>query len=164
MTALLTIASQVQADLSSTVPPAQNFDMSHWKLTLPVDRNGGVTGEAMEMSSSQLATMPGYSAKWFKTASNGGLSMEAAINGATTSGSSYPRSELREQMVTGSDSANWYASGNAVLPPRRRCSCSARTRRPPTRPAPGRRAWPCRPVSRSPMAVWWSPMPATTGC
>eukprot|EP00611_Tribonema_gayanum_P019013 TRINITY_DN3239_c0_g1_i4.p1 TRINITY_DN3239_c0_g1~~TRINITY_DN3239_c0_g1_i4.p1 ORF type:complete len:345 (+),score=96.26 TRINITY_DN3239_c0_g1_i4:175-1209(+) len=115
MTALLTIASQVQADLSSTVPPAQNFDMSHWKLTLPVDRNGGVTGEAMEMSSSQLATMPGYSAKWFKTASNGGLSMEAAINGATTSGSSYPRSELREQMVTGSDSANWYASGNAVL-------------------------------------------------
>ena len=112
---LLSTAPAVRADLVSTVSPAQNFDMSHWKLTVPVDRSGGVTGEAMEMSSAQLMAAPGYSAKWFRTASNGALNMEAAINGATTSGSSFPRSELREQMIAGSDSANWYAAGNAVL-------------------------------------------------
>lgn len=115
ITALLTIASQARADLGATAAPAQNFDLSHWKLTLPVDRNVGVSGEAMELSSAQLMAAPGYSAKWFRTSSNGGLNMEAAINGATTRGASYPRSELREQMVSGRDAPNWYSSGNAVL-------------------------------------------------
>ncbi len=39
----------------------------------------------------------------------------APINGATTSGTTNPRSELREELSPGSDSLNWILSGTHIL-------------------------------------------------
>lgn len=114
MSMLMALAAPVlHADLLGTVPPAGNFDMSHWKLTLPIDSSGNRSGKAAEISSAQLAS--GYNSTWFKTQSDGGMVFTAPILGATTPGSSYPRSELREQIVTGSSSINWYTTSESVM-------------------------------------------------
>jgi len=111
---LMTLATPaLHADLLGTVAPAGNFDMSHWKLTLPVNSTGGSSGSAAEISSTSLVS--GYTSTWFRTQSDGGMVFTAPVKGATTSGSSYPRSELREQMVTGSDRINWTSTSEAVM-------------------------------------------------
>jgi hypothetical protein len=110
-----TITLPASADLLGTVAPARNFDMSHWKLTLPVNSSGSSSGSAAEISSATLTGGSGYQSSWFRTQSDGGLVFTAPVKGATTSGSSYPRSELREQMVTGSDRSNWTSASEAVM-------------------------------------------------
>jgi len=113
--AALLLACTTKADLSTGVPPADNFDLSHWKLTLPVDATGGSSGEAVEVSAATLVGPPGYSSSWFYTASDGGMRFWVPVNGATTDDSSYARSELREVIDPSDDNVNWYDSGNAAL-------------------------------------------------
>lgn len=81
--------------------PSRHLDLADWKLTLPVDDGGGSGGDAAEVE--QLA---GYAdpAHFYATA-DGAVVFTAAVDGATTSGSRYPRSELRE-MRSG-DEAEW---------------------------------------------------------
>lgn len=100
--------------LNPSLPPASNFDLSHWKLQLPVDSNGTNIGNASEQSITQLAA--GYQSVYFYTATNdGAMTFWAPDDGATTSGSTHPRSELREELVPGSTSVNWTANGIHVL-------------------------------------------------
>ncbi|MCV2401901.1 polysaccharide lyase family 7 protein [Marinomonas sp. C2222] len=76
--------------------PADNFDLSHWKITLPMDRNND--GKIDEKSARQLRS---YSHSDFFYLNNSGEMVFAAPNkAATTSGSSNTRSELR-QMIRG---------------------------------------------------------------
>jgi Ca2+-binding RTX toxin-like protein len=87
--------------LSSSVAPSGNFDLSDWKLTLPVDSNGGISGTALEVKN-----LSNYqNSKYFYTAGDGAMTFVASVDGATTSGSSYARSELRE--MNGSSVAAW---------------------------------------------------------
>jgi hypothetical protein len=73
-------------------------ELNKWKLTLPIDRSGGNTGSAIEIRPlSESYTHPSY-----YYMSNGSLIFSAPTTGATTGGSKYPRSELREMV----DSAN----------------------------------------------------------
>lgn len=95
------------------VVPAQSFDLSHWKLTLPVDAAGGVTGEPQEIPPEALGA--GYSSTWFHVGDDGDLVFWAPVSGATTENSSYPRSELRELVDPNDDNVNWDLRGNAVL-------------------------------------------------
>ncbi|MDB5968979.1 MAG: hypothetical protein JWQ90_1429 [Hydrocarboniphaga sp.] len=99
-----------RADLDSSLPPSGNFDLSHWKLTLPVDDAGGITGTAAEVKDLQ-----GYSSPMFYTAADGGMVFWAPVNGATTDGSHYPRSELRETLDPASAATNWSDATNSVL-------------------------------------------------
>lgn len=86
------------------------IDLSHWKLTLPVDSGGGTGGTAAEVKPiPQNYSNPPY----FYTVSDG-LIFSAPTNGATTSGSPYPRSELRELNADGSNAA-WGISDGGVL-------------------------------------------------
>jgi hypothetical protein len=87
--------------LNSSVAPGGNFDLSNWKITLPVDANGGFSGNAMEVKN--LSTY--QSSKYFYTAADGAMTFVAPVEGATTSGSSYSRSELRE--MNGTANAAW---------------------------------------------------------
>jgi hypothetical protein len=87
--------------LNSSVAPGGNFDLSNWKITLPVDANGGLSGNAMEVKN--LSTY--QNSKYFYTAADGAMTFVAAVDGATTSGSSYARSELRE--MNGTANAAW---------------------------------------------------------
>jgi hypothetical protein len=95
--------------LNPNVAPSGNFNLSNWKLTLPVDSSGGISGTAVEVQN-----LSGYqNSKYFYTAPDGAMVFYAPVNGATTSGSSYARSELRE--MNGSSKAAWNLSTGGFM-------------------------------------------------
>lgn len=77
----------------AVAPPGQLFNLTGWDLQLPVsDGKGGV----VSISQPALAT---YTSEYFYTdATDSSMTFWAPISGAHTSGSSYPRSELRELL------------------------------------------------------------------
>jgi hypothetical protein len=99
-------------DLGQTVTgqPAQvpsvsalgtGVDLSEWKLTLPV----GSTGKPTEVNHPR-ADAPA-DPHWFGQTADHAVAFRAPVNGVTTSGSHYPRSELREMSDDGSTAAGW---------------------------------------------------------
>ena len=114
---LITHASLGVAPVPSAVPsaapalmancryPAQVLNLNNWKLTLPVGRSGDERNAA-EVRQPQLSTFsdfPYFAADQRCYA----VAFRAPVNGATTSGSKYPRAELREMANNGRDSASW---------------------------------------------------------
>ena len=100
--------------LDPSLPPGSNFDLSHWYLQLPVDSNGTNVGTSASISTAQLTN--GYASAWFYTATNdGAMTFWVPDNGATTSGSTHPRSELREELSPGNTSVNWTPYGTHIL-------------------------------------------------
>lgn len=90
--------------LNPNLAPAQNFNLSqHWKLTLPIDSSGGFTGGAIEIKPIPFDYQQPHH---FYTAKDGSMVFVVNTDGATTKGSSYPRSELRE-MKDPSTNAAW---------------------------------------------------------
>lgn len=83
-------------------PPAQVLDLREWKIQLP-------TGEAEspdEVKQPELATF--QVDPWFVTDSAcDSVRFRSAVNGVTTGGSNYPRSELREMTNNGTENAAW---------------------------------------------------------
>jgi hypothetical protein len=99
-------SSPQRADAAELVP-ANALDLTNWKLTLPIAATGSST--AMEIKQPQLAA---YSIDpYFMVDSSGaGVQFRAPVGGARTSGSSYPRSELREMTGGGTQKASWSTS------------------------------------------------------
>jgi hypothetical protein len=89
--------------------PAKVLDLTNWKVTLPI----GSDEKPTEIKQPALAT---YSNDpFFKVAGNG-VQFRAPVNGVTTSGSSYPRAELREMTDNGTKNAAWSStSGTHTL-------------------------------------------------
>src|SRR5690348_7094655 len=78
---------------------ARVMDAADWYLTLP-------TGSKGKPDTVQPAQLADYSSKWFHaTPEKDGIVFTANAGGVTTSGSSYPRTELRE--MNGSKLAAW---------------------------------------------------------
>lgn len=94
------------------LPPGSSFDLSHWKLTLPIDAAGGVSGVAVEIKNPLLQT---YTSQFFYTGTDGAMTFWCPELGATTSGATSPRTELREQSTPGDSSLNWTAYGTHIL-------------------------------------------------
>ncbi|MFG1952035.1 polysaccharide lyase family 7 protein [Micromonospora sp. NPDC048830] len=87
------------------------LDLTNWKITLPT----GSSGSPTEV---KQPTLDSYQASpWFVTADScRAVQFRAAVNGVTTSGSSYPRSELREMTSNGTANASWSStSGTHTL-------------------------------------------------
>lgn len=82
--------------------PAQRLDLRNWKVTLPT----GGKEKPTEIKQPKLGNF--RVDPWF-TVNQGctGVQFRAAVNGVTTSGSGYPRSELREMANGGKDNASW---------------------------------------------------------
>jgi hypothetical protein len=82
--------------------PAQVLDLRGWKLQLPI----GEEEHPDEITQPAFAT---YKVDpWFlPTPACDGVRFRSAVNGVTTGGSSYPRSELREMTSDGSNEAAW---------------------------------------------------------
>ena len=80
--------------------PADVLDLSDWYEGLPIGDDGSPTNI-------EQPELDGYGIDpWFTvTPGCDGVQFRAAVNGVTTSGSSYPRSELRE--MNGSEHASW---------------------------------------------------------
>ena len=95
--------------LNTSTAPSGNFDLANWKITLPVDANGEIVGTAVEVK-----TLTNYSSSYFFTAtSDGAMVFRASVDGATTSGSNYARSELRE--MKGTDRAAWNLTTGGIM-------------------------------------------------
>ena len=79
-----------------------NIDLSHWKVTLPI-------GPPLEISPPEIedyATNDVLRPYMYNDSINGAL-VFFTTPGNSTANSSYSRTELREQMVPGSNSVNW---------------------------------------------------------
>ncbi len=104
LTASPSVAPPLQATSTpSPMPrlfPAQALNLTNWKLTLPI----GSSEQPTEVLQPELAT---YKINpWFVALANG-VRFLAPVNGVTTSGSNYPRSELREMKNNGTQNASW---------------------------------------------------------
>lgn len=86
-------------------PPSDVLDLASWKLQLP-------TGEDEHPDEVTQPELDGYVADpWFvANEACDGVRFRSAVNGVTTSGSDYPRSELREMSADGEDEAEWSTS------------------------------------------------------
>lgn len=81
--------------------PADLLDLTNWKLTIPTA--GEDSDVAAEIKQPRLDS---YTSSYFKLNKAGdGVVFKAHAGGATTKGSDYPRSELRE--MAGGDKAAW---------------------------------------------------------
>jgi parallel beta-helix repeat protein len=92
--------------LNPAKPPGSNFDLSHWKLTLP-------DAVASEIPAAQLTA--GSTNSFFFTGADGAMVFWCPVTGGTTSGSSYPRAELRELLDPENDNVNWTGYGTHIL-------------------------------------------------
>jgi hypothetical protein len=97
---------------SSDGTPARVIDLTNWKLTLPI---GSSAHKATEVTQPSLGTY--RNSTYFHLDSTGkGVVFRAHAGGATTSGSTYPRSELREMTDGGKKEAGWSSkSGTHVM-------------------------------------------------
>ena len=102
--------------------PGQLLDLDNWKLTLPT----GQEGKPEEIDAPQLSS---FTNEFFRLNDAGnGVVFTAHAGGVTTSGSSYPRSELRE--MDGTQKAAWDSTdGTHTLD-----VCEAITKVPATKP------------------------------
>ncbi len=82
--------------------PADVLDLKNWYEGLPI-------GEAEHPTTVRQPELATYRKDpWFVATSDcTGVRFRAAVNGVTTSGSSYPRSELREMTENGTTEASW---------------------------------------------------------
>ena len=108
----------VNAALNPAKPPGGNFDLSHWKLMLPLDKDSGANGTATEISAAQL--VDGYTnAGFFRTAPDGAMVFETLAEGAIAGGhrgpNTHPRTELRELLNPKDAKANWSGNGVHIL-------------------------------------------------
>lgn len=90
-------------DVKDTLYPADKLDLSNWKITLPLDGDSNETADEVKQPSLRTFSSPPY----FVIAADGGVAFRAYADGATTTNSGYPRSELREMTGDGQKKASW---------------------------------------------------------
>ncbi|MCI0384967.1 polysaccharide lyase family 7 protein [Streptomyces sp. CNQ085] len=91
--------------------PAQQLDLTNWKVTLPTGSGGSPT----EIKQPALETFS--ASPWFTVNSRcTGVQFRSPVNAVTTPNSSYGRAELREMTDNGTKNASWSAtSGTHTL-------------------------------------------------
>jgi PKD repeat protein len=102
--------------LNPNLPPGSNFNLNNWYIQFPTE-NGSLTCTAGSVdSASTTQLINGYTnAPYFYTGSDGAMVFWAPINGATTSGTTFPRSELRELINPSNTSIDWIPYGTHIL-------------------------------------------------
>jgi hypothetical protein len=93
--------------------PSGVFDLTNWKLTLPVTTGGSSKPqEILQPGLARFAMRPYFMVNAART----GVVFQANAGGATTSNSGYPRSELREMAAGGATEASWSTtSGTSTM-------------------------------------------------
>ncbi|MER7455918.1 polysaccharide lyase family 7 protein [Micromonospora sp. NPDC126480] len=91
--------------------PADVLNLTNWKITLPTGSSGSPT-EIKQPALDSFQVSP-----YFVTANScQSVQFRSPVNGVTTSGSSYARSELREMANNGTSNASWSStSGTHTL-------------------------------------------------
>ncbi len=104
--AFLSTGCSTQKSAMNKKSKVAQIDLTHWKVTIPTPR---ADGKAMEVSPPEIfnyATNPVLQEFMYNDSSDGSIVFHA-YPGSTTSNTKYSRTELREQMVSGSNSTNW---------------------------------------------------------
>lgn len=95
-------------DEPNLTPPASVISLLEWGLNIPFNSTGndGIANRSGWIEQPDLAR---YLLPWYFETNDcdSGVIFRAHTNGATTGGSGYPRSELREMTADGSDQAEW---------------------------------------------------------
>jgi hypothetical protein len=113
-TVLLLVPSAIMLGLASGAnaaggTPGGVLELTNWKLTLPT----GSDSKPDEVKQPELAN---YAKDPYFVVQGKGVRFRAPVDGVTTSGSSYPRSELREMTSDGQEKADWSStSGTHTL-------------------------------------------------
>lgn len=84
---------------------SDHFDLTHWKITLPVPDHKGKALEVKQLKQ--------FESRYFFNADDGAMVFRAPVDGPTTKNSKYPRSELRERR-NGRDAAWTLAEGGVM--------------------------------------------------
>ena len=112
---VLGLASGAVWALDTNLPPGGNFDLSHWKIQLPTWSNVLTcsSGSVDERTPADLEG--GFTNVYFYTGGDGAMVFWVPLNGSRTGTSSYPRSELREEISPNNDDINWIPYGTHIL-------------------------------------------------
>ena len=107
---LLCPVSFTASALQGSLPPSGNFDLSHWKLTLPS------TQEVMPV---ELESGYQYADVFYTDSRNGGMVFRCPNVASHTTNSEYSRTEFREMLApdqgTKSDANNWTSATGGLL-------------------------------------------------
>lgn len=91
-----------------------NIDLSNWKITLPIPRSDGKPLEIEPPSILDYRTNSTLNTFMYNDSTDGSL-VFYTYPGSTTPNTTYSRTELREQMVPGSNNTNWtFARGGKM--------------------------------------------------
>jgi PKD repeat protein len=114
---LLCFAGATAWALTNSLPPGGNFNLNNWYIQFPtVDGVLTCTNLASVDSATTTQLINGYTnPPYFYTGTDGSMVFWAPINGATTSGTAFPRSELRELINTNNTDVNWIPYGTHIL-------------------------------------------------
>ncbi len=93
----------------TNVAPAENFDLTNWKITLPIDDDED--GRADEIKEAAMASGWTDDRFFYTDPVTGGMVFRVAGTGATTPNSSFVRTELREMLRGGDESIPTRNSG-----------------------------------------------------
>ncbi|WP_268223968.1 polysaccharide lyase family 7 protein [Sinomicrobium oceani] len=99
--------------LMTTVEESASYaeiDFSHWKITLPVDLNNDGKPDEYQPSSlinNGYRSIPELQPFMYDDTTDAAIVFRTYPGGATTTNSSYPRTELREQQTPGNNYNNW---------------------------------------------------------
>ena len=85
---------------------APNIDLTHWKVTIPASRADGKPIEVSPPEIFDYANNEQLKEFMYNDSTDGSI-VFYAYPASSTANSKYSRSELREQMVSGSNSTNW---------------------------------------------------------
>ena len=85
--------------------PAQVLNLANWKITMPFDgSDSGTTADEIKQPALATYKDPNY---FFVSPAGNSVIFKAHAGGATTGGSDYARSELREMTNNGTTEAGW---------------------------------------------------------
>jgi hypothetical protein len=90
---------------ASTKYPSDYFDLTNWKITLPIPDEKGRAREIKQLRN--------FASPYFFYTDEGAMAFRAPTDGTTTKNSKYARSELRERMY-GEDAA-WTLERGGIL-------------------------------------------------
>lgn len=101
-------------DIDKDVLVLEDIDLSNWKVTLPIPRPDGSPLEVEPPAILNYATNETLMPFMYNDHTDSSL-VFYTYPGSTTTNSSYSRTELREQMVPGSNHENWTFSQGGTL-------------------------------------------------
>lgn len=92
-----------------------DIDLSHWKVTLPVNNDKGKPYEIEPPEILDFANNEVAKPYMYIDSTKGAIVFHAKPTSSTTKNTKYSRSELREQMVPGSNSTNWTFAEGGIM-------------------------------------------------